>query len=140
MTEPGPVVDLLSCDFTLSTLRGTRHRVTRHAQDNGLAELPLYRFVVAVNEVITNAVRHGGGTGHLRLWRTHDLLCCRVTDHGAGLPVDYRPHRPDPHDTSGRGLWLVHRTVDNLAIETRPDGTTVTLSSFRTGGRVSCRG
>jgi anti-sigma regulatory factor (Ser/Thr protein kinase) len=127
-----PVVDLLSCDFELSTLRWTRHRVNRHAQNNGLAELALYRFVVAINEIITNAVRHGGGTGHLRLWRTHDLLCCRVTDHGTGLPVDYRPRRPEPHDTSGRGLWLVHRTVDNLTIETRPYGTTVTLSCFRT--------
>jgi anti-sigma regulatory factor (Ser/Thr protein kinase) len=127
VTEP----DLLARDFTSVDLIGLRHDVERHARSNGLAALALHRYVVAVNEVTTNAVRHGGGAGRLRLWRDRDSLHCRVTDHGTGLPVPYRPHRPDPLDLSGRGLWMVFQTIDDLTIEAGPGGTTVTLSATR---------
>jgi anti-sigma regulatory factor (Ser/Thr protein kinase) len=122
-------VDLLACDFTVANLIGLRHEVERHARSSGLAALALHRYVVAVNEVTTNAVRHGGGAGRLHLWRDRDELRCRVTDRGAGLPVPYQPRHPDPLDLSGRGLWMVFQSIDDLTIDSGPGGTTVTLAA-----------
>ncbi|WP_430285336.1 ATP-binding protein, partial [Salmonella enterica] len=43
-----------------------------------------------VHEVITNAVRHGGGAGRIRLWRDGPQLHCQVIDSGAGIPAERR--------------------------------------------------
>jgi anti-sigma regulatory factor (Ser/Thr protein kinase) len=120
--------NLLAGDFDLSTLVEVRHQVEQRAQASGVTDLALYRFVVAVNEILTNAVRHGGGSGTLRLWRDDGRLHCRISDHGTGLNP-YRPvRRPHERDTSGRGLWLARQNVDRFSIDARPSGTTVTLS------------
>ncbi|MGC5022788.1 ATP-binding protein [Micromonospora sp. DT47] len=66
-----------------------------------------YDFVLAVHELATNAVRHGGGHGHLDLHRQDDVLICEITDQGpaaGSLPV-----RLSAVDVAGgRGLWLAH--------------------------------
>ena len=123
MTEPR--LDLLARDFTAGTLVALRHDVERHAAGQGLDGLPLYRFVVAVNELTTNAVRHGGGRGHLTLWRTGDRLHCQVTDHGPGLPVLQSLAMPSPEAVGGRGLLLARHGTERLTA----DGSTVTASA-----------
>ncbi len=115
-------------DFDLTALVPLRHRVEGWARGNGLAGLPLYRFVVAVNEITTNAVRHGGGSGHLTLTRTGDRLHCTVTDHGDGLPAGHRPRLPGPADPGGRGLLLARHGTDSMTLTSTPEGTTVTLA------------
>ncbi|WP_433293997.1 ATP-binding protein [Actinoplanes sp. CA-030573] len=123
-----PAVNLLRREFGLSGLVELRHQVERRALDCGLRDMALYRFVVAVNEITTNAVRHGGGHGRLELWRAARRLHCRITDHGPGLPAGHRPRRPGTHDASGRGLWLAQQSCGDLTIETGSRGTTVSLS------------
>ncbi|OJF14168.1 hypothetical protein BG844_11220 [Couchioplanes caeruleus subsp. caeruleus] len=116
-------------DFDLATLVALRHEVQQWAQRNGLTDLALYRFVVAVNEITTNAVRHGGGRGRIELWRAGDRLHCRVSDQGTGLPADrHRPARPGPQAVGGRGLWLASAGIDDLTIDTGRHGTKITLS------------
>jgi serine/threonine-protein kinase RsbW len=96
---------------------------------------------VAVNEITTNAVRHGGGRGRLELWRTAGHLHCRVTDHGAGIPAGrHRPRRPDTHAVGGRGLWLASKASTDLHIETGTGGTKVTLSSATRSPQTLTRG
>ncbi|MEV4642919.1 ATP-binding protein [Actinoplanes sp. NPDC049548] len=106
--DPGrdPGHPLTARDFAHDDLDGLRHEVTRLAERNGLTDPALYRFVLAVHELATNAVRHGGGHGHLELRRTDDHLRCRITDHGPGIPQVHPPGRPAPGALSGRGLWL----------------------------------
>ena len=128
MTESPARHPSLSRDFELTSLRAVRHQVETWARDNGLTDLPLYRFVVAVNEITTNAIRHGGGRGHLALCRTGDRLHCTVVDTGGGIVRQHKPNLPQPHVVGGRGLWLAQQGTDEFTMHSTAHGTTVSLS------------
>lgn len=76
---------LIAEAFDQAQVTELRHSVTSCAHATGLAGQRLDDFVLAVNELITNAVRHGGGQGRLRLWRRGGDLVCEVADHGQGI-------------------------------------------------------
>jgi anti-sigma regulatory factor (Ser/Thr protein kinase) len=131
-----PGVELLVRDFDYHSLVETRHDIERHCADAGLTDQALYWFVVAVNEITTNAVRHGGGKGRVRLWREDHTLRCRVADRGPGIPPDRRGEvRPSPYMLGGRGIWLARQGCASITVETGPDGSVVTLvQPILTGG------
>ena len=121
--------ELVARDFELDDLVEVRHRVERWCAGNGLADQALYWFVVAVNEITTNAVRHGGGRGALRLWRTDNHVHCQVTDHGPGIPADQDGLvRPSPFQLGGRGLWLARQGCESVTLDAGAGGSTVTLT------------
>ncbi len=122
---------MISEAFDRSRITPLRHSVAARAGAAGLTGDRLEDFVVAVNELMTNAVRHGGGTGHLTLFAADGAVVCEVTDHGGGLDGADR-RRPAPGKPGGWGLWLVRELTDACAIKTGPDGTAVRISS-RTG-------
>lgn len=127
---------LLAEPFDRQRVTGLRHVVATCAGAAGLDGDRLDDFVLAVNELLTNAVRHGGGAGRLRLWRDGSGVVCEVADTGRGLAPDQR--RPDqrrpgdrpPLDTPGGwGLWLVQRLTDEVQVRTGADGTAVRIWS-----------
>ncbi|HUR03118.1 MAG TPA: ATP-binding protein [Nonomuraea sp.] len=130
MSEPDEAPEL-QYDFDFDTLVAVRRLVERYAERHRLTGPDLYRFVVAVNEITTNAVRHGGGGGRLSLWRAGDRLYCRVTDSGPGLARPYEHGHPPvpPGSSSGRGLWLARQWVDRLTVESDAHGTSVILEA-----------
>ncbi len=87
--------------------------------------------MLAVNELITNAVRHGGGQGWLRLWQEPGLVLCEVSDHGTGISVQRLDDRdrPAPDIAGGWGLWLARELTDAMEVETGSAGTTVRIIS-----------
>jgi serine/threonine-protein kinase RsbW len=127
MAEPEALV---AQSFDAGSLAGLRAALSQCGAALGLDELSLARFVLAVNEVATNAVRHGGGRGALRLWRDGTSLWCEVVDQGRGIPRGrLRPdHRPKPGHIGGWGLWLVHHICTTVDIDTGRDGTRVRLA------------
>ncbi|HKT03114.1 MAG TPA: ATP-binding protein [Rugosimonospora sp.] len=114
----------------LSHIATVRHAVAEFAAWHGLAGRPHADFVLAVNELVANAVQHGGGSGGATLWRTPEAVWCEVADQGPGLPPDHRDGYRLPPATApgGRGLWLVHRLCDQVSITTGPTGTTVRVA------------
>ncbi|WP_176903212.1 ATP-binding protein [Nonomuraea maritima] len=59
---------------------------------------------LVVSELVTNAMRHGGGAGLLRLLGGGGRLVCVVSDHNRATPVSATP---DTFSEYGRGLHLV---------------------------------
>jgi len=82
---------------------------------------------------MTNAVRHGGGWGEVRLWRRRDLVC-EVRDRGPGLadPLTIPSARPRPSANGGMGLWLAQELTDSIDIESGTDGVLVRLTMIVT--------
>ncbi|MEV1285692.1 ATP-binding protein [Micromonospora sp. NPDC049679] len=108
-----------------------RHMVAAAATTAGVTGQRLEDFVLAVNELITNAVRHGGGQGWLRLWREADSVVCEVSDTGHGMGVERLTNRERPaaNTAGGWGLWLAGQVTDSMVMESGPAGTTVRIST-----------
>jgi serine/threonine-protein kinase RsbW len=118
--------------FDHSTITALRHAVASCAARAGLTSGRLDDFVVAVNELLTNAVRHGGGHGRLTLRHTGDQVICEVNDSGPGLTAPFGgdpPARPAADQPGGWGLWLAEELTDHFEITSGPAGTTVRVSS-----------
>jgi serine/threonine-protein kinase RsbW len=121
---------LFSRRFDREAIAHARHGLAGCAAEAGLTGLRLEAFVLAVNEIMTNAVRHGGGSGRVRLSRTAAGLACEISDAGPGAP----PARfngqqlPPTSATGGRGLWLARHLCDSMGVQTGRGGTTVHLT------------
>jgi serine/threonine-protein kinase RsbW len=68
-----------------------------------------------VSELVANAVRHGTpddeGRVELEAKLSKDCLRVEVRDHGGGIRLE-PSRRPDPTETSGRGLQLLRTLAD----------------------------
>jgi anti-sigma regulatory factor (Ser/Thr protein kinase) len=92
--------------------------------------LPLGRLddlILAVNEVATNAIRHGAGSGQVRVWRDGRYLLCEVFDAGQATEGLFGLVPPSPASEGGHGMWITRQLCDLVEIRTVPTGTTVRL-------------
>jgi anti-sigma regulatory factor (Ser/Thr protein kinase) len=111
--------------FTIASLHEVREFVSATAQSAELPTDSTDNLRLAVNEIASNSVRHGGGAGTLRTWREDGALICEVGDRGRiGEPLVGRLH-PSPDQASGRGLWLVNHLCDLVQIRSSREGSVV---------------
>jgi serine/threonine-protein kinase RsbW len=125
---------LIADAFDQAQVTELRHSVAACARSAGLRDERLDDFVLAVNELITNAVRHGGGQGWLQLWGEPGLVSCEVSDHGRGISAESLENRsrPAPETAGGWGLWLARELTDAMDVETGPAGTRVRITATTT--------
>jgi anti-sigma regulatory factor (Ser/Thr protein kinase) len=116
--------DAVEMRFTARELRSVRRLVSSYAESS-LGKARTDDLVLAVNELATNSVRHGGGEGTLRMWTQEDVLVCEIHDTGHIADPYAGQTRPTPDQPSGRGLWVVNRTADLMQIRSSPAGTVV---------------
>jgi anti-sigma regulatory factor (Ser/Thr protein kinase) len=116
-------------------LRGLRRELTLRAADASLpagSEPALEDFLLAVDEMTTNALRHGRPPVDLRLWADEKRLICTVTDRGSGLQdpfIGYGPAHGDDLSLGGMGLWLARQLCDHVDITLTDDGVRVRLTT-----------
>ena len=102
---------LLDREFDPDTLHALRAALWAHALQAGLAEELVGDLVLAVHELAANAIAHGAGYGHLRLWHLPGALSCEIMDDspaaqsgsaGTGAsPVSGGPPHGDPPESGG---------------------------------------
>jgi anti-sigma regulatory factor (Ser/Thr protein kinase) len=89
-------------------------------------------LVLAVNEVVSNAIVHGAGAATVSIWCDESALTCMVADDGNGLDdplAGYR--RPGAGAEHGYGLWLARQLFDCCAFATGDGGGMVaTMTAF----------
>jgi anti-sigma regulatory factor (Ser/Thr protein kinase) len=121
----GPV-ELLDQRFDRDSLVPLRNAVAAHASRLGVSTEQVEHIVLAAYELASNAVRHGGGSGRLRLSADDGMIGCTVIDEGGGFRGAEQAGliRPEPTASSGRGLWLVRCIADSVEISVDDLGTT----------------
>ena len=124
---PGPGRSACEFMFTEPDLPAVRRAVRAVAADVALDEHRTGDMTLAVSEIASNSIRHGGGIGMVRLWVDLGSLVCEVRDAGWIRDPMAGRVRPPVEDIGGRGLWLVNQLCDLVQIRTSPAGTVVRL-------------
>jgi anti-sigma regulatory factor (Ser/Thr protein kinase) len=119
----GRASDGLEQRFDVTSLVSLRSAVAAHGGALGLDDGQVEDLVLVAHELATNAVRHGGGAGRLRMWRVDGSVFCEVADAGAGFTFARPERRPHLRATGGRGLWIVARLVDEFRVDSGTAGT-----------------
>lgn len=123
---PGPP-EAAALAFDAGELGAVRGAVAAMAAAVGLAPERAELLVLAANEVATNSVRHGGGSGELRLWLDDGAAICEVRDRGRFTDPLVGRRRPRPDQDGSRGLWIANQVCDLVQIRSTPAGSTVRL-------------
>jgi anti-sigma regulatory factor (Ser/Thr protein kinase) len=108
----------------------------RHAVAAELDRVPAPRdavedFLLAVDEMTSNAMRHGGPPVSLRLWVADDRIVCTISDHGPGWDdpfAGYGPAHGEDLSRGGMGLWLARQLCDHVDISSDGAGARVRLT------------
>lgn len=116
-----------SLTFDADALPQVRSFAVEEAKQLGLTGDRLQDLTLAVAELTTNSVVHGGGSGTLRIWAEGKQIACEVLDRGR-LTDPLAGRRPPARDQlGGRGLMLVHYVTDLVRLHTAEDSTTIRI-------------
>ncbi|GAA3207040.1 ATP-binding protein [Nonomuraea helvata] len=121
-TSPPPGAPVKELPFGLPDLPQVRQFAEEEARCAGMPEEAVGDFVIAVNEVATNAVTHGADRALLRTWLVNGDLVVEVHDDGMWKPG------PLPGAVGGMGLWVARLLASDLTLRVgNDDGSTVTM-------------
>ncbi|HLM04171.1 MAG TPA: sensor histidine kinase [Blastococcus sp.] len=110
---------------------GLRHAVAAELATVDAPRDAIEDYLLAVDEMTSNAVRHGRPPVGLRLWTGSDRIVCTITDRGGGWDdpfAGYGPAHGDDLSRGGMGLWLARQLCDHVDITRGPDGVQVRLT------------
>jgi anti-sigma regulatory factor (Ser/Thr protein kinase) len=124
---PEPPAGAAELSFGEGDLGEVRSFVTDNTDAAGVSRGRALQLVFAVNEIATNSVEHGGGSGVLRMWRDGDKAVAEIRD--AGRLEDPLADRrlPALSDRTGRGLWLANKLCDLVQVRSFPGELVVRL-------------
>jgi anti-sigma regulatory factor (Ser/Thr protein kinase) len=124
-TLPAPASRPQELTFTGLELAKLRWFVLQNADEASLDHNRIEDLVLAINELATNSLLHGGGMGTLRMWKEADTLLCEVNDRGQITEPLTGRTPPRPEQATGRGLWVVNHLCDLVQIRSTPTGSVV---------------
>jgi anti-sigma regulatory factor (Ser/Thr protein kinase) len=108
--------------------RGFRKALSAELEAGAVSELEAGNMLLAAEEVLANAQRHGGETVNVRVGRVDDRFVCEVSDDGPGIDdplAGFLPPRPGHAD--GAGLWVARQLTAQLELVPSPRGASVRL-------------
>lgn len=120
-----PPATVACVSFRAGGLRAIRTFVAEHASRAGLDQQSVANMVLAVNEIATDSLRHGGGQGEIRAWTDRRSLDFEVSDRGHITSALAGRLRPALDSGSGGGLFLANQLCDLVQIHSTPNGTAI---------------
>lgn len=127
-SSPPPGARVRGLRFRLPDLPRVRDFAATEARAFGMRAEAVNDFVIAVNEVATNAVTHGADDASVRVWFEAGDLVVEVHDEGSWKPG------PMPGAVGGMGLWVARLLSSDLTLRIGSGGSTV-IMRFPAGGR-----
>jgi serine/threonine-protein kinase RsbW len=114
---------------TSSYLPDLRRSAARTLED--VDERVLADVLLALDEAVSNAIRHGSGGGEpveVSVERDGEWVELSVRDGGPTPRLPRLPAEPPPvYQTGGRGLWLILQLVDEVRLQRIGDGIRLTM-------------
>ncbi len=124
---PPPTSPPRQLAFGRGSLHEVREFVAAFAEEEGAPPGRRADLILAVDEVVANSIRYGGGDGVLSLWRDGDTFLCEVSDRGTITDRFAGRRRPTSDQFGGRGLWIANHSCDLVQIRSRSGATSVRL-------------
>jgi anti-sigma regulatory factor (Ser/Thr protein kinase) len=125
--------DVLESGPPLVTLLDPTAAQARHAVssvDPGLPASEIEELVIAVSEVVTNALRHGRPPVRVRYWSGPDRIVVSVSDGGTGPTDPFAGLLPSRGSApGGLGLWITHQSCNYVAFSRDEFGFTLRLTA-----------
>jgi anti-sigma regulatory factor (Ser/Thr protein kinase) len=119
-------------DPDVSDYIGLRHAVAAELATVDAPHDLVQDFLIAIDEMTSNALRHGQAPVSLRLWISSDRLICTISDHGTGWDdpfAGYGPAHGENLSHGGMGLWLARQLCDHVDIRRGEHGVSVRLTT-----------
>lgn len=113
---PPPPQEAAEFPFDVHSLAMVRSLVAERARAAGLEGARASDLLLAANEVASNSVRHGGGSGVLRVWSGEDRLLCEVENSGSIDDPLVGRRRPGADQSGGFGVWIANQVCDLVQI------------------------
>jgi anti-sigma regulatory factor (Ser/Thr protein kinase) len=116
---------------SVSDYVGLRRAVSAELADVSAPADLLDDFLLAVDEMTSNALRHGRPPVGLRLWAADDRVVCTISDHGPGFDdpfAGYGPAHGEDLSRGGMGLWIARQLCDHVDVTHDADGVRVRLT------------
>ncbi|MEU9507031.1 sensor histidine kinase [Micromonospora sp. NPDC048170] len=90
-------------------------------------------LVVAVSEIVTNALRHGRPPVRLRVWAGDDRILATVSDGGEGPGDPFCGLLPASDGTpGGLGVWITYQSCNHVTWQRGDDGFVLRLTAGNT--------
>ncbi|GHF60803.1 hypothetical protein GCM10017566_37690 [Amycolatopsis bartoniae] len=123
VVEPDPVEATPPLVDVTGVAPSAARRALLGVNSAGVGQDDFEDFLVAVSEVVTNAIEHGAPPVRMRCWATDGRLVVTVTDRGPG-PADpfagLLPAAKAPN--GGLGLWLAHQLCNHVVFGRNQEG------------------
>ena len=123
--EPVAELESLALEADAFTLR---RRLRELMEQASVRRSEIEEMLLAADEVLANAERHGGGATQLRAGLLDAGFVLEISDRGEGFEnplAGYLPPRQDTED--GVGLWVARQVTRRLDVIPGPDGLTIRL-------------
>ncbi|GHG50159.1 MULTISPECIES: sensor histidine kinase [Amycolatopsis] len=140
LAEPRPMVPHpIQQTGPLVELTDPQPRAARRAViDFNKTDLPAAEIddlVLAVSEIVDNALRYGRPPVRMRIWADREYMVITVHDTGDGPGDPFAGLLPAAREIGGRGLWITHQVCSQVALHRDDTGFTVRLTAGRPGSR-----
>jgi anti-sigma regulatory factor (Ser/Thr protein kinase) len=116
----------------VSDFAGLRHAVAQVLNTLGGSRDRAEDLHLAIDEMSSNAVRHGRPPVRLQLWGSAERVVCAISDRGPGMDDPFAGYGP-AHGTDlsrgGMGLWLARQLCDHVDVINDGPGLTVRLTT-----------
>ncbi len=88
-------------------------------------------LVLAVSEIVDNALRHGRPPVRVRIWAAPGQVVVSVHDAGEGPADPFAGLLPAARSIGGRGLWIAHQICSQVTLHRDETGFTARLTAGR---------
>lgn len=122
LTEPEQASVLHDALFAPRDLPGLRKVLLDLAASVAVDAARASDLALVLDELATNSVLHGGGSGRIRTWIEDGSLVLEVRDAGRHTEELVGRRLPHSQQIGGRGLWMVNHLCDLLQLRNDESG------------------